>query len=246
MPYGREQYGITDGLDALTLERIQTGFDEIRAITGWENFRIPAYVWTYIDDYERDRLLSFLTTAMWTVRDNGNWTTNGVSKETHLVWAYVQFMLNEWWVDIPATHENTMASLVTDWGFTEAAVSTLNPSTWDEGGGVMGTFADGTIGHPSGLAQYATTIYFDSETGYIVAQADIRCGGNASDYISNYARAGDSSNSWLSDNSDGLYGAAGLYYNDQWDDYGVEAEWPVEPVLINWVHEILSGSADYK
>ena len=44
MPSGVEEYGQTAGLDETTLGRIQTGFSEIRAIDGWENFRIPAYV----------------------------------------------------------------------------------------------------------------------------------------------------------------------------------------------------------
>jgi hypothetical protein len=98
MPTGIEQYGITYGLSDTTKTRIQTGFDEIRSISGWENFRIPSYVWDYVDQNERDRLLTWLQTKIWTtLSDNSNFTS--FSREAFLAWTYTWGLLAEWWAD---------------------------------------------------------------------------------------------------------------------------------------------------
>jgi len=94
MPTGVELYGQTTGLDSTTLGRIQTGFDEIRAIEGWEDFRIPSYVWDWIDQTERDMLLAFTQHSLWVHRDGVDLPAD-VPKTAHFVFLYVLFL----WVE---------------------------------------------------------------------------------------------------------------------------------------------------
>ena len=158
MPSGIEKYGITYGLSDTTKTRIQTGFDEIRAIPGWEDFRIPSYVWDYIDQTERDRLLTWLQTAYWTYRDNeDNWAE--VSREEHFAWSYFWGLLAEWWSDATAedrpfkttntTEQNKdalVALLENDCGIPEAVLSSLSANS-----GWGGMWTSGMVDSPFGV-----------------------------------------------------------------------------------------------
>jgi len=128
VPTGVESYGQVYGLDEITLLRLQTGFGQIRAVNGWSDYRIPADAWNYVDQAERDRMLSFFTTALWVDRpddDVWNYGDHGMTRETLLVWLYVASMCCESWIDNADRVALTEIPgwLHTDWGFPTAALT---------------------------------------------------------------------------------------------------------------------------
>ncbi len=261
MPSGVELYGQTAGLDGTTLGRIQTGFNEIRAIEGWEDFRIPSYVWDWIDQTERDMLLTFIQHSLWVHRDGVDLPAD-VPKTAHFVFLYVLFLWVEWWYDIPNEmrieigSQGLLDKLQTDWGFAEWAfyeddvysfhyIATVDPDGYEE--------FDGYIHHPY-HAGWETDAYklsafeiymFHHPTGMSYMCADVGYGGDYIEYMADVDGA-----TWYT-YRDRLYASdirIADYLGEGWDDRGIPAEgWPEwGAIRANGEHEVLSGRASFK
>ncbi|MFA5706196.1 MAG: hypothetical protein WDA41_07560 [Candidatus Neomarinimicrobiota bacterium] len=261
MPTGVELYGQTTGLDSTTLGRIQTGFNEIRAIEGWEDFRIPSYVWDWVDQTERDMLLAFTQHSLWVHRDGVDLPAD-VPKTAHFVFLYVLFLWVEWWYDIPNEmrieigSQGLLDKLQTDWGFAEWAfyeddvysfhyIATVDPDGYEG--------FDGYIHHPyhAGwetdaykLSAFEIYMYHDL-AGWSYMYADVGYGG---DYIEYWADV--DGGQWYR-YRDNLYASdirIADYLGAGWDDRGIPAEgWPEwVAIFANGEHEVLSGRASYK
>lgn len=244
MPEGIERYGITYGLDDTTKTHIQTGFDEIRAIQGWENFRIPAYVWEYVDQHDRDKNIAFLESVLYGsgISDPLEPTCPALTADLQFAFVYTLFLYLEWWRDTPdKPGEYYLLQMYSDdIGIPRSAIHVYSMRT-----DVLGV----TVDHPLlsqlpdnkwGVDDWWITNDPSDQWGYIWAGNEDAGGFTEKDV----------------DTDDGPYnGFCGEDWIDEgegWDDYGEIAVWPDEAFLfpaginVNSAYEIISGSAQFR
>lgn len=239
MPSGVEQYGQTVGLDKTTLARIKTGFDSIREYAGWENFCIPSYVWDYVDQAERDRILAYANQMIYEERSDG-WWDSAENKPLHLVVWYQAALWIEWRKSdtefASAGSETIFDKWVADSGLTEEADIDKTYYSSPE----FNTYAD--IFFPW-VAEPGPYLYLDI---WVDPPASLWNGAYLYD---NYGNRLLYSTDALSETDNYLYDSVFDYrktYIEDWDDIGVLAEgWP-NPLLINGEYEALSGRATFK
>ena len=239
MPSGVEQYGQTVGLDETTLARIKTGFDSIREYAGWENFCIPSYVWDYVDQAERDRILAYANQMIYEERSDG-WWDSAENKPLHLVVWYQAALWIEWRKSdtefASAGSETIFDKWVADSGLTEEADIDKTYYSSPE----FNTYAD--IFFPW-VAEPGPYLYLDI---WVDPPASLWNGAYLYD---NYGNRLLYSTDALSETDNYLYDSVFDYrktYIEDWDDIGVLAEgWP-NPLLINGEYEALSGRATFK
>lgn len=127
MPSGLEPYGIISGLDATTVSRLQSGFDEIRTVSGWENFRIPHDAWMWVTRVDRNKAAPFLHDAFFVRRDSSH--MYGASQESMYAFSYLFAIMAAWiarkvWYGYfnPGTYLSDV--LTTQWGIPSFAIDT--------------------------------------------------------------------------------------------------------------------------
>jgi hypothetical protein len=117
-----EQYGATYGMEDPIYSALVTGFDNVRTYAGWESFCIPEYVWTWVTQAQRDRILTLLYESLWTTREG-----NIVEIEAHFAWFYAVCLMQEYWRAIGDDDRplNTVfyATWVNNWGIPSDAIS---------------------------------------------------------------------------------------------------------------------------
>lgn len=243
-----EEYGILYGLDDTTKTRLQTGFDEIRAIAGWENFRIPAYVWEYVDQHDRDKNIAFLESVLYGsgISDPLEPTCPALTADLQFAFVYTLFLYLEWWRDTPdKPGEYYLLQMYSDdIGIPRSAIHVYSMRT-----DVLGV----TVDHPLlsqlpdnkwGVHEWWITNDPSDQWGYIWAG-----NGNAGGFTEKDVDVDEGS-------YNGFYGDAWIEEGEGWDDYGEVAVWPDEAFLfpagipagisVNSTYEILSGSARFR
>jgi hypothetical protein len=238
-----EEYGIVYGIEEPTLTRLKTGFDEIRQVSGWENFKIPTYLWDWVGQTERDRALAFCEDFVWNTC--GGTIANGATAEMHFAYCYTVAMLTEYWRDIDPKPQmaDFYASMTNDWGIPSSALVAY--SIDQEFGECLFDIAQPAGGTTECWFFYPdvsdTDIYIDQYTDYTV---------------NFYSTAG---NIYYHDAVSGTF----VQHNDT--DIGVQETWPEEALqepqdpgggedpgteipqgigpLVNGEHVLISGSA---
>lgn len=230
--------GPTCGLSDTQKSRLLTGLSEIRAVEGWEGFRLPDQAWQYVGQRERDRILTWLQEALWDNRPDG--LENGVSREMHLAFCYALFVVAEWWRDDPERIPFTFGEGILS-GLCNIPLSAISL------GYSSSVRRSYSIEHPSGVE----TLKISDVTFY-----------DATSNVFSLVTAGSITGELEYFTGIGYYGFSYLWdeitdeedYDADWDDEGVIADWSdcdeggtdETPILANGEHEVLSGRASFK
>lgn len=215
MPTGIELYGRTEGLDATTISRIQSGFDEIRSISGWENFRIPAYVWDYVDQNERDQEIAFLESVLFSSTTPSPLAAEcpALTAELHFAFVYTLFLYLEWWRDNPdKPYEYYLSQMYTDdIGIPDSSIYITNMYT-DVLGVTVYHPLSSQLSNPWDVGDWWVTKHYSDKWGYITVGYD-DC------HMQKYV-----------DTDEGAYccwfdGYGNLIQQTDWDDLGEIAVW---------------------
>jgi len=253
MPTGIEQYGITYGLDETTKTIIQTGFDEIRSYTGWENFKIPSYVWDYVDQTERDRILNYAYDKIYTKRLDDPYGTEYWDDNANLPKYFVIYYQAALWIEwrkADIEFADAGADVIFNKYITDSGLDNENINMWSD---YYSSPEKNTYGEihsfpwaPQGW--WIPCLYIGIWVEPAIKQNYIYlydANDNTIEYSTDSERA---EGNYLSD-------SVFDYYNTpiaDWDDIGIAADWPPEAfgirtgITANGEYEVLAGSARFR
>jgi hypothetical protein len=176
-----EQYGATYGLDETTLTRITDGLDTVRGYSGWEEFKIPEYIWEYVSQEDRDLVIDYLTMAMYEKKTEEDFY--GRDREMLFAYAYALTLFVFWFIKSNYSDDDcfipsisTAYDLVTDYnmpdgyfdgdsGFDPADTAKNQYFVNDVWGSNYSSGNYGTAGFKLPDSSY-TELYLDLDSGY--------------------------------------------------------------------------------
>jgi len=225
MPSGVEQYGVITGIDPEVLARLQNGFDTLRQVEGWEEFRIPSYVWTYVDAYDRDFILNYAYQSMYVKRTLETHFATLTADQRDAVFAfwYTICIYLEWWLDNPDRPDPyTLRDMINpDMGIPESALIVT---------GVYSSYIsfDRWI-FPFGSGDYdADDVKFEADYYNGLPEVSTYFGDYESIRTIQYRGSMYTSthNYWLDYEWSKFYKDA-----DKWNDLGIEASWTEDDLM---------------
>ena len=96
-----ETYGATYDLDDTTYNRIKSGLDAIRENSGWENFKIPEYIWDKVNQTERDIILIETQKWYYTLLSSSDFEAKSLNQSARFALTYAICLYLYWFAKLP-------------------------------------------------------------------------------------------------------------------------------------------------